>query len=317
MASKGYDKNETVLVSEVLGEGDEAHQVAAVGGWQLHRWAEDRSNEPRIMDLDLAERLGHSRPRDIRRVIRELVKNGHLPGIYVRARGARTSMPRGGRRTSIHDAFWLTEEESLFVASRCKTEVSVAMTKEMIHVYTTVRRHLGAILENQARMQALTTEVQSLRSQFASLKSEMLSRDTQRGTMLAELGVAVARLRTPEPIGRGSGREIRRLIMNIAELELALGIPTPSKRKHDYADDKRKRSAHRNSVEARLRRTIDFPKDTGNSFDNLSSTKHEECLRTLHNLKTELDRSQKRQSADVAFARQQGLFDPKPTDPSN
>lgn len=51
-------------------------------------------------------------------------------------------MPRGGTRTTWSIEFWPNEEEALFIATRSKTLVATALTKEMIHVFTLARRGL-------------------------------------------------------------------------------------------------------------------------------------------------------------------------------
>jgi hypothetical protein len=86
-----------ITFSPIVGEGAAAHRIARVGdAFTFDVPCSD--NEPRIRDLDLAEKLGFKEPRAIRKLIKRYEKAGDLPCIHVRDTVSRTSMPRGGER---------------------------------------------------------------------------------------------------------------------------------------------------------------------------------------------------------------------------
>lgn len=96
------------------------------------------NDEPRILDLDLAKRLGFARPLAIRDLIKRHIESGNLsgPGIF---RTVRKNNSRGRPATE----YWLDEASALFVASQSGTEKAIAITKEVIAVFVAARR--GAI----------------------------------------------------------------------------------------------------------------------------------------------------------------------------
>lgn len=89
--------------------------------------------EARIRDLDLARVLGFKDPGDIREIIRRHIKAGNFNPFTVH----RTARETGGRPGT---EYWLTEEEALFVTTHSETPKAVAMTKEVIRVFTLARR---------------------------------------------------------------------------------------------------------------------------------------------------------------------------------
>ena len=98
----------------------------------------------RILDTDLARKLGFSRPRDIRKLIERLAKEGALSGIHVRATVGRTSMPRGGTRETEVNEYWLTLEEALFVTAKSETKTANEILKAIINVFLTARDAIDA-----------------------------------------------------------------------------------------------------------------------------------------------------------------------------
>lgn len=86
--------------------------------------------EPRIRDLDLAERLGFERPVKIRDIIKrngaKLLKFGVLPTV------GKTSGELGGRPT---EEFYLNKKQSIFIAMKSETEKAFEVQEDIIHVY--------------------------------------------------------------------------------------------------------------------------------------------------------------------------------------
>lgn len=111
--------------------------IVRADGWDMTVWP-DAGDEPRIRDLDAAERLGFARPRKIREIIARIWPN--FAGLYVRPTVGRTSMPNGGVRIDTTNEAWLTEAQLLKVIARSETPIAEAILDEMIAVYMAVRR---------------------------------------------------------------------------------------------------------------------------------------------------------------------------------
>lgn len=110
-------------------------RVITVGNWSLHAEGDDT---PRVLDLDLAERLGYERPRAIRDLIARLAEGGNLNDSAIR-RIVRQTAAGGGRPAT---EYWLTEEQALFVTAKSETPKANAMLGEVIRVFTLARKGL-------------------------------------------------------------------------------------------------------------------------------------------------------------------------------
>ena len=125
-----------VLVSEVIGHGASAHRIATVGDWTLTLPGTD-GTEPEIPDTALAPRLGI-----------DLHKLRQLSGRHERAgniapRKVSTTVvetPAVGGRPGTQRFY--NEVDALFLVTRSETPKAIALTKEMIRVYSLVRRGL-------------------------------------------------------------------------------------------------------------------------------------------------------------------------------
>jgi hypothetical protein len=123
-------------ISPVIGEGEDAHRLVRVGTWNFTAWMGGEEGEPRIRDVDLAERLGYARPRRIRTLIASLRTAGKLKDLHRRpARG------RGAAPVMVEE-YWLTEGQALKVIAKSETDVADAILDEMIRVYGLARRGL-------------------------------------------------------------------------------------------------------------------------------------------------------------------------------
>lgn len=107
----------------------------------INGWALDAStDEPRIRDVDLAERLGFAQPRDVRKLIRRYEKSGDLSGVSMRATVARIEIRPGVFRNDTVNEYWLTEADALFVVTKSETPRANAITREVIDVFLAWRR---------------------------------------------------------------------------------------------------------------------------------------------------------------------------------
>jgi hypothetical protein len=113
--------------------------VVRVNDWDLITES-GNEEEARVRDLDLGERLGYSRTRKVRELIKELVNAGHLPGIVQRPTVGRYEIRPGVFHETEEQEYFLTEEEALLVTTQSKTDKAMAVTKEVIAVFVAFRR---------------------------------------------------------------------------------------------------------------------------------------------------------------------------------
>lgn len=95
---------------------------------------------PRIRDHDLAVKLGYTRPRKIRDLIRQLIQQGGLQDVRMRPAAGRIELRPGVARPATGDEYWLTEEQALFVSARSGTHIATELLKSVIQVFVLARR---------------------------------------------------------------------------------------------------------------------------------------------------------------------------------
>ena len=164
------DNRNPVFVSEVLGDGPEAHRIVRVGDWSLTVPGAE-GTEPEVLDEELGTRLGMERPRKIRELIRRHVEEGNVCPREVCPTVGQT----GGRPTV---KYYLNEADALFVVTRSETPKAVALTKEMIRVYMAARRGLLPQQRASVDPQAVSALVaDAVRQQLGVIVAELRSAD--------------------------------------------------------------------------------------------------------------------------------------------
>lgn len=103
--------------------------VLHVNGWTVS----EINGEPTVRDTDLAEKLGYSRPRDIRKIIERMIDNGSFVG----ATPCRTPEVIAGNLTEV---FYLTQKQALKVISKSETKIADAIMDEVIDVFLAYRK---------------------------------------------------------------------------------------------------------------------------------------------------------------------------------
>jgi len=125
----------------------DTRQTLTVNGWRLCVFSTE-TGEPRIRDLDLAERLGYAKPHNIRDLIRNLLKDGKLRDIQT-IRVTRMVSRRGRGQVRVEEEeFWLTEAQALKVIAKSGTDAADAILDEMIEVFRLAIR--GLLLPERA-----------------------------------------------------------------------------------------------------------------------------------------------------------------------
>jgi len=96
-------------------------------------------NEPRILDTDLAERLGMAQPLNIRQNIEK--NRAELEG-YGTVHAVRETFVSGNGAKKETTVFYLNEEQALLVCMLSRTEKAKAVRAEVIRVFTAYRHGL-------------------------------------------------------------------------------------------------------------------------------------------------------------------------------
>ena len=91
--------------------------------------------ELRILDIDLAQRLGFERPRDIRKLINRY--SDELDEMGVRATVAQTPSAAGGRPAM---AFYLNRKQAIFITTKSETKDAINVTIEIIKKFEAYER---------------------------------------------------------------------------------------------------------------------------------------------------------------------------------
>ncbi len=104
--------------------------------------ADTTEDEPRVLDVQLAEKAGLSRPTNIRQIIKTAIADGFLrEGEHFRVCTPAVQTPKGGRPTVSYE---LTETGALKLVTRMNTPAAHAMVDVMVRVYRQAIRMLHA-----------------------------------------------------------------------------------------------------------------------------------------------------------------------------
>ncbi len=161
-----------------------------------HRLTVGADSEPRMRDLDIAAWLEFERPAKVRDIIRRHVTAGRLSPFAVLTTVGKT----GGRPAR---EYWLTEAETLFIATQSETPKALAVTQDMIRVFMLARRGaLQAPASNDTALAAVLVQV-----------TQMLTASNTRLTLLdGKIEAIATRIdRESHPHGmidKGAAREI-------------------------------------------------------------------------------------------------------------
>lgn len=157
--------------------------------------------EPRVRDVDLAERLGYERPRKVRALIErhaaELRRYGALSMRPVVERIEKTGAIRGIEEREVME-YWLNEGQAIDLCALSRTDLAIDVREEVIRVFMAVR-HGRALPAPQPPAPALSLEqvVATLMPVMAQMVAQAVALalapiTAQIALMEARLGVAHA-----------------------------------------------------------------------------------------------------------------------------
>ena len=78
--------------------------------------------EPRMLDADLAKRLGYKAPRQIRELIKSLVADGEIAAPNERRHQRRSLMPKGGEVYREVTEYLLDEDQVISICMAAKVD---------------------------------------------------------------------------------------------------------------------------------------------------------------------------------------------------
>lgn len=115
-------------------------------------------NEPRVRDIDLAERLGFDRPRKIRELIaryrEEIEAFGICPTVGQNHAGGR------GRPTT---EYYLNEEQALLIAAVSNAPAAPAVRRALIKTFVALRRGQVTVIDHEDELAALRSDVTAIK----------------------------------------------------------------------------------------------------------------------------------------------------------
>jgi phage regulator Rha-like protein len=98
------------------------------------------SNEPRLLDTDLAESLGYANPIDIRKLVRRYEDDLSCLGTISTV----ASVRKGARGSTNVTEFYLNKKQSLFIITKSETAKAIEMTIKVIEKFDAYER--GAVV---------------------------------------------------------------------------------------------------------------------------------------------------------------------------
>ena len=102
---------------------------------QLNIVTVEGQNEPLVVDTELAERLGFSQPRMIRKLIKRLAANQNFGQIHSRDTVSRQLTNGGGEREYTVQEYLLTERQALKVVVKSGTPRAEELTEMILDVF--------------------------------------------------------------------------------------------------------------------------------------------------------------------------------------
>jgi len=109
--------------------------------------ADSADDEPRLRDVDIAERAGMAQPRNVRAVIKKAAKSGLLRAEDMRTQTVRMQIPkpRGGFESRTVTEFWLTQTGASLLLTQLRTPAAIAFTRQLVE---TCREAVRLLREN-------------------------------------------------------------------------------------------------------------------------------------------------------------------------
>lgn len=244
-----------------------AENAIVVAGWALMPPSND-VDEPRIRDVDLADRLGIKQLRNIRHTINSLIERGEIAGVLHGTEIVRYELRPGNWQERELTVYWLTEKQALRVCMTSKGARAAEVKTLLENVFVAYRT--GQLVPAAPQPQPLATTT-DLATAIATLSAQIAS--------LASIHDRVAALEAAAPharqplgvIGRIGASVIRGRLRDYARL-----LEVPGKRGS--------RQSHLRAADQELRERIGYPMSRGSSWDMLDQSLEGMAARHLHQM---------------------------------
>ncbi len=183
--------------------------ILHVNGWNVA----EVNGEPTVKDTDLAERLGYSRPRDIRKLIIRMIDSQSFGG----ATPCR-SFEKAGNGADV-EVYHLNEKQALKVISKSETVVADKIMDEVIDVFLAVRNGkmqqltpqaftMKAIAEMANSYLGISNEVKTIKEDVEELRNTSTLDYAQQQKIQKNIAIRVAELRSNHNLTKETDRKL-------------------------------------------------------------------------------------------------------------
>lgn len=256
MSNDSTKANATATNAPVVTVLPDGSREITIGSWALHAEG-DPNAEPRMRDLDLAERLGYERPRDIRKLIKDLCTAGKLSDISIRDEQARVFGQRPARE------YWLTEAQALKVVAKSETAAADALLDEVIAVFIMARRGLLPTAAQPVDASLAMAQITALTALVTKLADNVGDMQQRLAT-----GHAFASGTVSPMVGNGIKRRLHVMGQRLAACKAAKNV----------ASGRQKQTVH-------LRAVVGWP----GKWNGLPVAKEADCMRELGAMERAVD----------------------------
>jgi len=181
---------------------------------QINNWNVTEVNgEPTVKDIDLAERLGYSRPRAIRQLIERMAEKGQ----FGNATPCGEVEVVNGKTVNV---FHLNEKQALKVISKSETKKADAIMDEMIDVFVAYRNGklqpqltpqaftMKAIAEMANSFQGIETQLLEVKDDVQELRATSTLDYAQQQKVQKAISIKVSELRINHNLTKDTDRKI-------------------------------------------------------------------------------------------------------------
>ena len=259
MSNDSTPANATATSAPVVTVLPDGSREITIGSWALHA-AGDPNAEPRMRDLDLAERLGYEHQRNIRKLIADLRRAGKLNDLHHRDIQERAPGQVAARPER---EYWLTEAQALKVVAKSETAAADALLDEVIAVFIMARRGLLPTAAQPVDASLAMAQITALTALVTKLADNVGDMQQRLAT-----GHAFASGTVSPMVGNGIKRRLHVMGQRLAACKVAKNV----------ASGRQKQTVH-------LRAVVGWP----GKWNGLPVAKEADCMRELGAMERAVD----------------------------
>lgn len=178
-----------------------------ISGWNIT----EVTGEPTIKDVELAQKLGYGRPRDIKKLIQRLCESGFYGG----ATPCRTLENINGNETTV---YFLNEKQALKTISKSETKIADKIMDEVIDVFIAFRNGklqpnpqqftMQSIIQMANSYLGIENQVKEIENDVIELKNSSTLDYAQQQKIQKAVSVKVAELRANHNLTKDTDRKL-------------------------------------------------------------------------------------------------------------